>query len=33
LLRISPFTWAFRSQVHDYGIMGASFGCCSGSKV
>src|SRR5215210_7428117 len=26
-------TWAFRSQVHDYGIMGASFGCCSGSKV
>ena len=26
-------TWAFRSQVHDYGIMGASFGGCSGSKV
>jgi hypothetical protein len=32
-VRISPFTWAFRSQVHDYGIMGASFGGCSGSKV
>ena len=28
-----PLTWAFRSQVHDYGIMGASLGCCSGSKV
>src|SRR3954468_9845803 len=25
----SPLTWAFRSQVHDYGIMGASFGGCS----
>jgi len=32
-VRISPFTWAFRSQVHDYGIMDASFGGCSGSKV
>ena len=29
----TTLTWAFRSQVHDYGIMGASFGCCSGSKV
>src|SRR5689334_8064252 len=28
-----PLTWAFRSQVHDYGIMGASVGGCSGSKV
>src|SRR5215210_165233 len=28
-----PLTLAFRSQVHDYGIMGASFGGCSGSKV
>ena len=26
-------TWAFRSQVHDDGIMGASFGGSSGSKV
>src|SRR3954447_17109779 len=30
---ISQLTWAFRSQVHDYGIMGASFGGYSGSKV
>src|SRR5829696_6722734 len=29
----TTLTWAFRSQVHDYGIMGASFGGCSGSKV
>src|SRR3954462_664313 len=26
-------TWAFRSQVHDYGIMDTSFGGSSGSKV
>jgi transposase-like protein len=29
----TTLTWAFRSQVHDYGIMGASFGGCWGSKV
>ena len=29
----TTLTWAFRGQVHDYGIMGASFGGCSGSKV
>ena len=26
-------TWGFRSQVHDGGIMGASCGGCSGSKI
>ena len=29
----TTLTWAFRSQVHDYGIMGPSVGGCSGSKV